>query len=139
MVVGDREQRPRPFNPWDLGDRIGKTDSLAERADPEHRHGTAVQDHPVFDALSRQERFPTLLAQLLPPRSRLACLDSRKTLGRCQPAARTTTSESRHVSAVGQRDERMLKRDAPRPRSRNDGYMDPRPMTAREQRVLTAL
>src|SRR3954454_3086580 len=100
MVVGDREQRPRPFNPWDLGDRIGKTDSLAERADPEHRHGTAVQDHPVFDALSRQERFPPLLTQLLPPRSRLACLDSRETLCRCQRVAPTGTRNSNTLSVM---------------------------------------
>jgi hypothetical protein len=33
----------------------------------------------------------------------------------------------------------MVKRDACRPCSRDDGYMYPRPMTAREQAVLTAL
>ena len=33
----------------------------------------------------------------------------------------------------------MVKRDVYRPCSRNDGYMYPRPLTAREQAVLTAL
>src|SRR4051794_9569037 len=104
MVVGDREQSSRPFNARDLGDRICKADSTAERVDPEHRRGTAVQHDPVSDALSRQKRLPPLLTQLLPPPSRTYPSSSRETRRGCQWTQNNARISACECATEGNRD-----------------------------------
>jgi hypothetical protein len=70
MAVGDRQHSPRTLEAGHLRDRLGKLRRFAERRDAEHSSRSAVQNHPVVNALRSEEPSPALLAhaRLLTPK-----------------------------------------------------------------------
>jgi hypothetical protein len=61
-AVGDGQQSPRALEAGQLRDRLGKLRRFAERRDAKHSSRSAVQNHPVVNALRGEELPPALLA-----------------------------------------------------------------------------
>jgi hypothetical protein len=61
-AIGDGQQSPRALEAGHLRDRLGKLRRFAERRDAKHSSRSAVQNHPVVNALRSEELPPALLA-----------------------------------------------------------------------------
>ena len=66
-IVSDRQQNSGPLEARYARDRLGQPRRVAERPDTEHSSGTAMQHHPVPDALRSEKLSPAILAHACLP------------------------------------------------------------------------